>query len=346
MALIYDTITAENVSGYWNGLQEKVDTTLGDKLFPARKQLGIKLAYVKGGSGKAVALKPAAFDTKVPLRERMNLSVTEEQMPFFKEALVVKEEERQQLNMIAATNNKALIDSVIAGIFDDTTHLVSGALARLEAMRMQVLATGKISFHDNGVEQEFDYGVKDSMKNTVGKAWTDAAATPLADIEAAIEAMTNQGKKAEILIMTQKTFGLIKKADSTIKIVKPLAPKGAAVTNSELTEYLLDAHGVKVEIKSDTFTDTDGTAKNFYPEGYVSFIPNAILGNTVFGTTPEESDLLGGNISGVDVSIVHKGIAITTQKLSDPVNVQTKVSMIALPSFERLDDVYMLDIEP
>ena len=338
MALIYDTITAENVSGYWNASQENVDTTLGDKLFPARKQLGIKLAFVKGGSGKAVALKPAAFDTKVPLRERMNLSVTDEQMPFFKEAIVVKEEERQQLNMIAATNNQALIDSVIGGIFDDQTHLV--------AMRMQVLATGKISFNNNGVAQEFDYGVKDSMKSTVKKAWTDAAATPLADIEEALEAMENQGKKAEILIMTQKTFGLIRKAASTVTIIKPLAPKGVTINNKELSDYLLEAYDVKVEIKNDTFTDDDGVVKKFYPEGYVSFVPNATLGNTVFGTTPEESDLLGGNISGVEVEIVNKGIAITTQKLVDPVNVQTKVSMIALPSFERLDDVYMLDIEP
>ena len=341
MALIYDTITAENVSGYWNASQENVDTTLGDKLFPARKQLGIKLAFVKGGSGKAVALKPAAFDTKAPLRERMNLSVTEEQMPFFKEAVVVKEEERQQLNMIEATGNQALIDSVVTGIFDDQTHLLNGAKARLEAMRMQVLATGKISFNNNGVAQEFDYGVKDSMKGTVGTKWTEAAATPLADIEKAIEAMENQGKKAEILIMTQKTFGLIRKADSTIKIVK-----GATVTTSELTDYLLDAHGVKVEIKNDTFVDDDGVAKKFYPEGYVSFIPNATLGKTVFGTTPEESDLLGGNVAGVEVKVVNTGIAITTQELVDPVNVQTKVTMIALPSFERLDDVYMLDIEP
>nr|DAY27089.1 MAG TPA: Major capsid protein [Caudoviricetes sp.] len=346
MALIYDTITAENISGYWNASQENVDTTLGDKLFPARKQLGIKLAFVKGGSGKAVALKPAAFDTKVPLRERMNLSVTDEQMPFFKEAIVVKEEERQQLNMIEATGNQALIDSVVGGIFDDQAHLVNGALARLEAMRMQVLATGKISFNNNGVAQEFDYGVKDTMKSTVEKAWTDAAATPLADIEKAIEVMENQGKKAEILIMTQKTFGLIRKAASTVTIIKPLAPKGVTINNKELTDYLLEAYDVKVEIKNDTFTDDDGVIKKFYPEGYVSFIPNATLGNTVFGTTPEESDLLGGNIAGVEVSIVNTGIAITTQKLVDPVNVQTKASMIALPSFERLDDVYMLDIEP
>ena len=46
------------------------------------------------------------------------------------------------------------------------------------------------------------------------------------------------------------------------------------------------------------------------------------------------------------MKVVNTGIAITTQELVDPVNVQTKVTMIALPSFERLDDVYMLDIEP
>ena len=136
MALIYDTITAENVAGYWNGTQEEVTETLGDKL-------GIKLAMVKGGSGKPVVLKPAAFDTKAPLRERMNLSITDTQMPFFKEGLLVKEEDRQQLNMISSTGNQELIDTVLSGIFDDHANLVNGAKARIEAMRLQVLATGK-----------------------------------------------------------------------------------------------------------------------------------------------------------------------------------------------------------
>lgn len=66
----------------------------------------------------------------------------------------------------------------------------------------------------------------------------------------------------------------------------------------------------------------------------------------MFGTTPEESDLLGGNSDSAKVAIVDTGIAVTTIKHADPVNVETKVSMIALPSFERLDEVYMLSTVP
>jgi len=64
-------------------------------------------------------------------------------MPFFKEAMLVKEADRQQLNLIAQTGNQALIDTITAGLFDDATTLLSGAHAQLEAMRMSVLATGK-----------------------------------------------------------------------------------------------------------------------------------------------------------------------------------------------------------
>ena len=78
----------------------------------------------------------------------------------------------------------------------------------------------------------------------------------------------------------------------------------------------------------------------------MTLIPNGPLGNTVFGTTPEESDLFADNTVNADVEIVDNGIAVTTTKTTDPVNVQTKVSMVALPSFERLDDVYMLTVIP
>ena len=347
MVLIHDVITAENVAGYWNATQENVDLTTGEKFFPAKKQLGLKLSFVKGASGKAVVLRPSAFDSKVTLRDRMNLTVTETNMPFFKEAMLVKEEDRQQLNVLSQTGNQQLIDTVVKGIFDDEKHLVSGALARIEAMRMQVLATGKISFVNNGVAQEFDYGVNDKNKATVTTGWAKAdKATPLADVEKAVQALEEIGSKAELLILNAKTFALLKNAASTLTTIKPLAPKGAGVTKRELIEYLADEFGLTVVIESGTYIDDDGTAKKFYPDGYVTLAPNTQLGNTVFGTTPEESDLMGGAISGVDVQIVETGIAVTTKKIDDPVNVQTKVSMITLPSFEQLDNVYMLDIEP
>ena len=51
---------------------------------------------------------------------------------------------------------------------------------------------------------------------------------------------------------------------------------------------------------------------------------------------------MGGQATDAQVSLVETGIAVTTTKTTDPVNVQTKVSMIALPSFERLDEVQIV----
>ena len=321
MALIYDMVTAPNLAGYWNASQANVDATLGERAFPAKKQLGLKLTFIKGAAGLPVVLRASAFDTEATLRERMNVTLNEEEMPYFKEGIVVKESDRQQLNLIAQTGNQALID--------------------------QVLATGKIGIISNGVARDIDYGVADANKGAVKTAWSDAAnATPLADISKAMDALAATGAKAEVLILNSKTFAEIKAAKSTLYAIKPTAPDVAGVTNRELTSYLESEYGLAVAIENGTYKDDDGVTKKFYPDGRVTLAPNGALGKTVFGTTPEESDLLGGNSDAAKVSIVDTGIAVTTIKHADPVNVETKVSMIALPSFERLDEVYMLSTVP
>ena len=141
MGLIYDTVTASNIAGYFNTSQLNVDSTLGERIFPARKQLGTKLSYIKGSSGRAVVLKPAAFDTNVTIRERVGAEIHDEQMPFFKEAMLVKEADRQQLNLIAGSNNTGLIETITQGIFNDKRNLTS--CESLHAHRFQT-STGTL----------------------------------------------------------------------------------------------------------------------------------------------------------------------------------------------------------
>lgn len=346
MPLIYDIMTAPNLAGYWNTKQAKVDASIGEKVFPAQKQLGLKLGFVKGASGRPVVLKPSAFDTKATLRERMNVTLSEEEMPFFKESMLVKESDRQQLNLIGQSGNQAMIDTITRGLFDDTTTLLQGARAQLEAMRMQVLATGKIKVIGNGVPQDFDYGVAEDHKGKVKTAWSDKeTATPLADLDEAFSALENLGGQAEVVYMNPVTFAQLKNAKSTTAAIKPLVTTGGVVTAQEVKDYIADNYGVTIVIKSGTYKDVDGEIKKYFPDGHVTLAPNSALGRTVFGTTPEESDLMSGS-TGATVNVVDTGIAVTTSKKVDPVNVETKVSMIALPSFENLDDCYMLSTIP
>ena len=88
--------------------------------------------------------------------------------------------------------------------------------------------------------------------------------------------------------------------------------------------------------------DENKQAKAFVPDDLLVLFPEGTLGNTWFGTTPEESDLMTSNAA--NVSITDTGVAVTVTQHTDPVNAETKVTMVCLPSFEAADQVYILDI--
>ena len=51
---------------------------------------------------------------------------------------------------------------------------------------------------------------------------------------------------------------------------------------------------------------------------------------------------MGGKVA--TVSITDTGVAVTTIEKADPVNVETKVTMICLPSFESANSVIIADV--
>ena len=71
-------------------------------------------------------------------------------------------------------------------------------------------------------------------------------------------------------------------------------------------------------------------------------LPNGALGKTWYGTTPEERTLAGSGEA--NVSILNTGVAVAVTTTSDPVNTKTTVSEIVLPSFERMDECYAIEV--
>lgn len=333
MAILYDLITASNLAGYYEAQNPSV--ALGDRYFPARQQLGLQLSHVKGGSGAPVVLKPSAFDARAVLRGRQPISIGTSDMPFFKEAMLVKEQDRQQLNMVSASGNTELVDMLVNNIFNDQLTLLNAARTRIEAMRMELLATGSIRVEDNGIVKDVDYGVPEENIVDVDTAWGEAGADPLGDLETAIMAMEEQGIVPAVAFMNPATFTKVRQAVA--------AEAGTRVGRSETLDIIADDFGLRVELKTGSFVNDNGEMTKFFPDDVITLAPDTSLGNTVFGTTPEESDLATGQ-SEAQVSVVESGIAVTTQQLVDPVNVQTKVSFIGLPSFELADSVYILNI--
>lgn len=334
---ITDLVTATNLSEYYTEAQSNQQETIGDRLFPSRKQLGLRLEFVKGANNQPVVLKASAFDTQASQRDRMPIELDSMNMPFFREGTKVKEEERQQLNTLAS--NQGVLDIVAERIFNDQATLISAAKARVQAMRLQVLATGKLAIDSNGVKREFDYGVSEKNKGKVAVDWSETTADPLNDIDEAIENARLAGAIPAGMILNSKTFGQIRKSEATARRIN--GAKNKPATRRDVLEFLQDEYSLNIELIDETYINDNKQAVKFFPDGYVVFVPNNPVGFTNYGTTPEESDLQAGH-NNVDVQIVDTGVAITTETTNNPVNVNTNVSMINLPSFEGANQVFQL----
>lgn len=345
---IFDLVQAPNIATYWTTKVQEEAPYLGEVLFPNKKQLGMKLSYLKGKTGSPVALRPSAFDADVIPRGRAGFEELIEKMIFFKESTYIDEELRQELNLISQTNNAEYKNIILDRIFDDTTDLLRGARVRREIMRMQMLTTGSIVIAENGQDYSVDYELPAEHKTKVKTGWSDIAkADPITDIEDAIaKILEDTGVRPGRAILNSKTFRNLRQ-NASIKATilgNAKATGEVKLSKQSLLDYIADELDLEIIIYDKVYKDGVNT-KKFVPDNKFVLVPADLLGNTWFGTTPEESDLLASpNVA--NVSVIDSGVAVTTTKQPDPVNVETKVSMITLPSFEQSESVYILTTEP
>lgn len=342
MPTIFDFVNATEMVSYWETLTKDRPPYLGETLFPAQKKLGLDLKWIKGSAGLPVVLKPSAFDSGAIPRPRIGFDRLSAEMPFFKESLYIDEELRQQLNMVLETGNTEYIDAVLNRIFNDNTVLLEGAAARREQMRMMALTTGAISITANGQNFDFDYGMPSNHKVTVSTAWSNPDADIWTDILNGLDTIEDDtGVRPTRALCDRKTWNSMLK-NNVFK--KSIVKDQATINDRQLKQYLMDQFGIEVVVYSKRYNNDSKTATPFVPADTFVLFPSGSLGNTWFGTTPEESDLMGG--SAANVAITDVGVAVTSVQKADPVNVETKVTMISLPSFPVADQVYILDVNP
>ncbi|WP_257786411.1 major capsid protein [Clostridium formicaceticum] len=302
---------------------------------------------MKGHNGLPVALMPSAFDTKATLRDRIGISKIETEMPFFREAMRIGEKERQELNKAAGSMNSAYVMPIIQRIYDDVNNLVEGAEVNNERMRMQLLSTGKISITANRVNYDYGYKFSSEHKETLltGARWSNVeSSTPIQDIQRWVNKIEEStGDKPTRAICTLKTWNYLLTNKSIRLDMNPIGADNIILTDNMLRQYLSAKLGLTVAVYNKKYALTDGSTHQFFPDDVFTLIPEGNLGNTYFGTTPEESDLMSGN-TDAKVQIVNTGVAITTIKEPHPVNVQTIVSEIALPSFEKIDSIFIAKV--
>ena len=343
---IFDYFSATTIAAYYDETlaNRNLAPFLGDELFPSRKKIGINLSWIKGARGLSPALSLSKFDVKSTKKDRIGFEKLTTQMPFFKNDMLIDEELRQELLKAIEADNAIWIDTILRRIFDDTTTLLDAAAVTRERMRMQLLSTGTIVMAENGVEYSYDYGLSSDQKFTPTTKWDQTAANPIDDIIAMQDVSENKGfERPRRAITSRKVMRNLMKNEGLKNAIYVMSNGLVNLTEENVRAYLQQQTGVTIAVYDKTYLGNDGKAKRYLPEDLFILIPEGELGNTWFGTTPEEADLMSG-ATDAEVTVVDTGVAITTTKTTDPVSVDTKVSQVVLPSFETAEQIVIGDV--
>ncbi|SFE91920.1 major capsid protein [Peptostreptococcus sp. D1] len=346
MAELKDFLNSKNIALYINGLPPV--PTIDEALFPTKKILGIELEHAKGSKKRPVALKLSTFDVQAKLRAlKADVKIEKKEMPFFKEAVGLKENDRRQIVQALASNNSNIVDMLMKEVFENYSVLVEGGLVQMKRMRTQLIQTGQINLTSDDGDVIVDYGIPSENKETLSLTarWSQTDTSDIVgDIKRWQKKFTDKGlSKPTRMLLTEKTWSYITSNAAIIKDLKTRSFGEVILTDEDFVKFLKVKCDIEIAILSGVYLDEKGVEQKYYKDNVVTLIPNGTLGNTVYGTTPEEFDSKYGS-GKLDTSIVREAIAITTMVKEDPVGVDTKVSMIGMPSFDRIDECFFATV--
>lgn len=343
---ISEILTPRAIAAQYTEVASNRIPYLGEALFPAAKKMGLDLNTIKGHKGLNVHLHPSNFDAKAKLRSRNGFKAEHREMAFFREAMLVSEKDQQDIMRVREANDPYALD-VLRHVFDDVNTLVDAAVLVPEIMRMQLLFGDDegfgiaISGDKGNINYFYDYDPEGEYKENnyaiSSGAWEDGAATPLTDMSLLQNKIENAtGTRPTMAIMNRVTFNkMLKSNEVRNAILAQNVNANIFLSDAVVREVLSKSIGIRPVIYDKVYKTEDGAVVKLVPDNLVSLVPDGPLGRTWFGTTPEERGVPG-------TQIVHTGVAISVIEHQNPVNTETVVSEIVLPSYERMSETALL----
>ena len=277
MKSIFDLVTAKNIAQYWIEKNVNEQPLLGETLFPAVREIGIKLEWIKGAKNQPVGLRLAAYDTKAIRRDRQGFEEYSTKMPFFKESMYIDEELRQNLNTLMQTNNEQVINQILTKIFDDEITLVKAARVTLERMRMEALTAGTVTLGSNGQAYSYDYGVPADQKVDVTKVWSDPSADIIGDITKFVEDMKAKGVVITRAVCNSSVAKNFRTNNAIKNAIYVFANGTVNVTTARALDYIYNETGISIYVYDDVYVNESGQAVKYVPDNTLVLLPEELL---------------------------------------------------------------------
>ena len=352
---ILKEITKPNVEAYVNRARELfLQRMFWNKFFPLKYTTQLTWESLSGSGGNPVMADVVEYNSSAPLKTRRTVSKQTGDIPKIAIKRQMDEKDMNEYNVIKAlamadANKTALLDLV----FGDIDFCYTGVMARTEHLAMQALSYGSLVLdknNNNGIvtETTVDFGIPSANKTAASTSWaTSASATPIADITKVVDAAKDAGYSLAYMVMDKTTLRYMLSATEVKDkfaffqriTVNRKADLSLDELNSMLEAYMLPKvivvdSTVRFESKAHALTSISA-----WKTGYVTFIPDMVIGNIMHGPIAEESS---AEIQKKATLVKRDHVLITKWSELEPFGEFTKGQANAFPRFNDVDGIYIL----
>lgn len=335
MPKLEEVFNTEELINYFK--ERQVTPMLGESLFPERKIQDIEFDMILGTGGLPVTAEVHAYDTETQLASREAIEKGVASLALIKRKIKIAEKEIIKINN---PRTDAELAFVLSQLYNDAEKMTDSVKVRVEAMRMELLSTGKIAINENGVKVTMDYKVPSGNKKTF--TWNAPTTdTPLDDLTTLADAVeTESGYRPTRALTSRKLVKAICNCTSVRKAVYGVN-SDKIVTLAALNELLvqLDLPQIVVyECKYKKEGTKGFTTVRYFPENVIAMFGDGTLGETIYGLTAEEVKLIGdGKME--ETSMLDNKIFVGTYTSIDPVGEFTKAAATALPTLPHGEEL-------
>lgn len=330
MTTIADLFTQHGLIDY--SANRTYPTLLGDSLFPTRRVEALTLDILTRSTKVPILANVAGFDSEAEIGSR-DANKAVQDLALIKRKMQIKEQDLYALlNPRTPQEGEYLRNSV----YNDFDILNQGVLAQVERMAMEVLSTGVVTLNSEDKKSGvIDYQVPKAHKITAATGWDNDASDPLRDLEDWCDLLDINPTRA----MTSKK--IYRALTRNPKIIAAIFGKdsGRVVGQADLDSFMqaqglpvIRPYGEKYRVQA---ANGKYISKNYWPDDKIALFDDEIVGEKVFGPTPEEL----ANLSDAQTSTVSNVYDMIYTETHDPIGTFEKASAVALPSLAEPDQI-------
>ncbi|MGV0167203.1 major capsid protein [Furfurilactobacillus sp. WILCCON 0119] len=335
MATMTDLFPAHDVLDYTNAVQ--TPAYLGSQLFPNRKVRSNDIKMLTNGTFVPTIAHVHALDTEAEMGSRSGeISSTE---PFFvKRKMVLNENDLLVLNNPRSVEEQNYIKN---NVYNDLGNLLASIEASAELMRMQALMHGKLALTGaDGNAYSVDYKINKAHQ---GKAdFSDAKVNPIEVIESWADQLDVTPTRA---VMSTKALAQVRQHPLVIAAVFGNA-SGRMLMQSDLDTFM-EANGLPVlRANKAKYRDVTKAGKHvttpFIADGDFAMFADGVVGETVYGVTPEESRAVAAG--DVTASQIGNVMVDAYEETHDPIEATIKASAMMMPTLAQRDNIFQAQV--